>query len=481
MSTERAGTSPKRRGWKIFIAAGVMTLAVSTGIGFPFISEITSVGAGFFAKQLCSEVFVAGRDPVRVVDTDLRYFFPRVLMLIAWWKVDREAGVTRASFLGIGARVARYRDDAGCSLDPMDQPMHDSSKKAAVNSPAPLKGVSNQMVAAPSPWVAAPATKERLNALIDQGFAEANDEAASQRHTRAIVVVHNGRLLAERYAEGFDASSRFPGWSIAKSFTHALVGVLVGDGRIKLDGAVDLSEWQGDERRAISWDQLLRMKSGLAFDETYAKPLSDINAMLWLVPDAGQFAAAKPATSAPGATWRYTSGTSNIITKAIRGVLGEGEHADFPRRALFDRIGMTSALMERDGRGNLVGSSFVYATALDYAKFGWLYAMDGIWDGTRILPAGWVRHAMQPTEGSNRRYGAHFWLNSLAEEGEHFNGAPPAMLHASGFGGQWITILPAERLVIVRLGQTMNRTGWTQLSFVAAVREAIAFPRAAER
>ncbi|MSQ20541.1 MAG: class C beta-lactamase-related serine hydrolase [Betaproteobacteria bacterium] len=476
MSTDEAVIRPQRRGLKIFVGAIVLALAVSIGAGFPIVSRMTAVGAGFFAKQLCSEVFVAGRDPKHVVDTDLRYFFPRALMLIAWWKVDREAGVTRASFAGLGARVAEHRGDAGCALAPIDAPT-----RATLDQRMPLQAISTGSAAAPLPWIAVPATNVRLNALIDQAFTEANAEPASQRRTRAIVVVHNGRLLAERYAEGFDASSRFPGWSIAKSVTHALVGALVADGRVKLEGRVSLPEWQSDDRRAISWDQLLRMKSGLAFDETYAKPFSGVNAMLWLAADAGQYAAAKPATSAPGSTWHYASGTSNIITNAMRAVLGDADHAEFPRRALFDRIGMASAIMEKDGSGNLVGSSFIYATALDYAKFGWLYAMDGIWDGTRILPAGWVRHAMQPTEGSSGRYGAHFGLNSTAEEVESFKDVPPAMLHATGFGGQWVTILPAERLVIVRLGQTMNRTSWVHLSFVAAVREAIAFPRLTER
>jgi CubicO group peptidase (beta-lactamase class C family) len=474
LSTEAVGTRPRRRGLKLLIGAGVAALAVSIGAGYRVVAEITAVGAGFFAKHLCSEVFVAGRDPNNVVDTDLRYFFPRALMAIAWWKVDRNGRMTRASFFGIGARVAWHRGEAGCALEPIDSP-------AAIVSPMPVKAVSNGTAAVQAPWIAAPTNNGRLNALIDEAFSETSDQPATQRRTRAVVVVHNGRLLAERYASGFDASTRLPGWSIAKSVTHAMVGVLVGEGRIKLDGAIPLPEWRHDDRRAISWDHMLRMKSGLAFDETYAKPLSDINTMLWLASDAGQFAAAKPATSAPGATWHYASGTSNIITKAMRAVLDENDYANFPRRALFDRIGMTSALMERDASGNLVGSSFVYATALDYAKFGWLYAMDGIWDGTRILPAGWVRHATQATEGSNGRYGAHFWLNSLAEEGEHFKGAPPSMLHARGFGGQFITILPAERLVIVRLGQTMDRTSWSQLSFVAAVREAIAFPRTVER
>ncbi|MFN0304085.1 MAG: serine hydrolase domain-containing protein [Burkholderiales bacterium] len=463
------------------LGASALVLVGSIAFGIPILTRITAVASGYFAKQLCSEVFVAGRAATTVVETDLRYFFPGFAIWTARWSIDADAGIVRASFLGLGPRAARFRAGAGCALDAFDpgtqtkyradygantQPIVNASSGATAMSPAALLAVR---------WEIAPAPNDRLQAIVANAFIERSEQPSEQSRTRAIIVLHAGRLIAERYADGFDAASRFPGWSIAKSMTHAMVGVLVAEGVLKLDDPISLPEWKSDGRRSVTWDQMLRMTSGLAFDESYANPLSDVNHMLWLAADAGKFAAALPLTSPPGVMWRYTSGTTNILTRAIRGVLRDsGGREDHPSwRAMFDRIGMTSTLMERDASGNVVGSSFVYATARDYARFGWLYAMDGIWEGDRVLPPGWVRHAMQPTAGSMGRYGAHFWLEAPPHEKHHFKDAPPTMLNASGFAGQWISILPSEQLVIVRLGQSVSRTGWNQWAFIAAVREAI--------
>ncbi len=453
------------------LGASALILAGSIAFGIPVLVKITAVASGYFAKQLCSEVFVAGRAATAVVETDLRYFFPSFAIRIARWSIDADAGIARASFLGLGARAAHFRAGAGCALDAFDP----GSESKYVANTRPIVNPSSPAPAPALPWKIAPAPNDRLHTIVENAFTERSEQSSEQSRTRAIIVVHDGRLIAERYADGFDAASRFPGWSIAKSITHAMVGVLVAEGAVKIDDPMPLPEWKSDNRRSVTWDQMLRMTSGLAFDESYANPLSDVNHMLWLAADAGRFAAALPLTSPPGAMWRYTSGTTNVLTRAIRGVLRDtGRKEDhLPWRAMFERIGMMSALMEQDASGNIVGSSFVYASARDYARFGWLYAMDGIWEGARVLPPGWVQHAMQPTEGSKGRYGAHFWLEAPPGERHHFKGASPAILNASGFAGQWISILPTERLVIVRLGQSVTRTGWNQWAFIAAVREAI--------
>ncbi|MFM9884656.1 MAG: serine hydrolase domain-containing protein, partial [Burkholderiales bacterium] len=444
MGTE--GLVARRRGRlaRYSLGATALILVGLMPFGMPILMKITAVASGYFAKQLCSEVFVAGRAPKTVVETDLRYFFPGFVIGVARWSTDAEAGTARASFLGLGPRVARFRAGAGCALDAFDRET-DSKYRGDTR---PIVNPSSGVPAPALSWEIAPAPNDRLHAIVERAFIERSEQSSEQSRTRAIIVVHAGRLIAERYADGFDAASRFPGWSIAKSITHAMVGVLVAEGALKLEDSMPLPEWKNDDRRSITWDQMLRMTSGLAFDESYANPLSDVNQMLWLAADAGKFAAALPLAAPPGAVWRYTSGTTNVLTRAIRGVLRDtrGKEDHLPWRAMLDRIGMTSALMEQDASGNIVGSSFVYASARDYARFGWLYAMDGIWEGQRVLPPGWVRHAMQPTEGSMGRYGAHFWLEAPPGEQHHFKGASPAMLHASGFAGQWISILPSERL-----------------------------------
>ncbi len=475
MNTETVVVRPRRR-IRIALAALTLVIVISTVAGVPILFNVTAVGAGYFAKQLCSEVFVAGRVAQTVVETDLRYFFPRLLMWVARWATDADRGTARASFFGIGTRVARFQGDAGCVLEPVngniDAP---PGRQAAVARPMRSPALTPRLPL-PRPWAVAQGRNEKLDAILDRAFIETDEDPSAQRRTRAIFIVHDGKVIAERYAEGFGEASRFPGWSIAKSLVHAMVGMQVVAGRLKLDGTLPLPEWRHDNRRDITWDQMLRMTSGLAFDEKYANPFSDINQMLWNSADIGKFAATMQLAAPPGTTWRYTSGTSNILTHAMRTFVadGNGNEGTMPASVLFERLGMTSALIERDAAGNLVGSSFVYATAADYARFGWLYAMDGVWEGEAVLPAGWLQHAMQPTAGSDGRYGAHFWLSAPSEDQHYFKGEVPSMLHASGFGGQWITILPAERLVIVRLGQTLSRTAWNHWGFVAAVREALA-------
>ena len=469
MSTEAVVARPRRR---MVLVAFALVIAISTAVAVPILFNVTAVGAGYFAKQLCSEVFVAGRVAQTVVETDLRYFFPRLLMRVARWATDADLGSVRVSFLGIGTRVARFRGDVGCVLEPINGNVDAASGQARADIGPTVKALS----LSPRPWAVAPARNERLDAIVGGAFIDTGDDPSAHSRTRAIFIVHDGQVIAERYAEGFGEASRFAGWSIAKSIVHAMVGMQVAQGRLKLDGPLPLPEWRNDNRREINWDQMLRMTSGLAFDERYANPFSDINQMLWNTADIGKFAASMTLSASPGTTWRYTSGTSNVLTHALRALVADanGNDGKLLADALFERIGMTSALMERDAAGNLVGSSFVYATAADYARFGWLYAMNGVWEGRAVLPEGWLEHAMQPTAGSDGRYGAHFWLSAPDDERHYFKGAVPAMLHASGFGGQWITIVPAERLVIVRLGQALSRTAWNHWEFVAAVREAIA-------
>jgi CubicO group peptidase (beta-lactamase class C family) len=195
--------------------------------------------------------------------------------------------------------------------------------------------------------------------------------------------------------------------------------------------------------------------------------------MLLAVPDMASYAAGKRLLAEPGATWRYSSGTSLIISRVIRGLFASDlEYLTFPRRALFDPIGMTGATLEADAAGTLVASSFMYATARDWARFGLLYLQDGQWNGRRILPEGWVEYSRTPAPADpSRRYGAHFWLHLPAYSGA---GALPAdAYHAVGHEGQFVTIVPSRQLVVVRLGRTRYPDGWDHAAFVRDVLAAI--------
>jgi CubicO group peptidase (beta-lactamase class C family) len=238
---------------------------------------------------------------------------------------------------------------------------------------------------------------------------------------------------------------------MAKSVLHAVVGILVGAGRLDVSAAVGVPDWpEGDPRRAITLDQMLRMSSGLRFDEEYTDPESSNTIQMLFGPgkdDTAAFAAAQPALHRPDAVWSYSSGTSNIVSARVGRVVGGGEAGmrDFLERELLGRIGMRSAEPRFDAAGTWIASSFLFATARDFARFGLLCLRDGVWEGERILPPGWIDYARTPTPASGGEFGAHFWL---AQDGS-------GNFTANGFRGQYTLMCPLRDLVVVRLGTSM--------------------------
>lgn len=296
------------------------------------------------------------------------------------------------------------------------------------------------------------ADASRFAALIAHAFGETHDPQLGETH--AFVAIHRGRLVAEHYAKGFGADATYPSWSKAKSITHALVGILAGDGRIDILAPAAVPEWKdaNDPRRDITLDLLLRMSSGLAFTEEYLpeKP-SDVIEMLWGKgkDDVAHFAASFELAYAPGLFWAYSSGTSNIVARAA-GTAANARGADFERfmrQRLFEPLGMTTPLPKFDTAGTFIGSSFCFASARDFARFGLLYLRDGIWEGKRLLPEGWVDYARKPTfqqPTDMGRYGAHFWLDL----------AGPGSFSANGYQGQFTVMVPERDLVLVRHGNS---------------------------
>jgi CubicO group peptidase (beta-lactamase class C family) len=304
---------------------------------------------------------------------------------------------------------------------------------------------------------------------------EVLDPEGPMAETFAVLVVHRGRLVVERYQgalEHFDrpptpvtAATPLLSWSIAKSVLHAVVGLLVGDGRLDLDTPAAVPEWAApdDPRHAITLRHLLAMRDGLSFNEDYVDGgTSDVIEMLFGAgqSDMAHFAADRPPAAPPDARCNYSSGTSNIVSGVVARTVGPGEsYARFLHSRLFGPLGMTSADPEFDEAGTWVASSFLRASARDYARFGLLYLRDGMWDGTRLLPAGWVDYARtwvseDPDDASP--YGAHWW--GVA-------GDTRGTFRASGYEGQSITICPPLDLVVVRLGKTPleredNLTPW---------------------
>jgi len=311
--------------------------------------------------------------------------------------------------------------------------------------------------------------RARFETAIDRVFEQPWPEAYGV--TQAVVAIQHGALVAERYAPEHSQDSTFISWSMAKSILQCAIGTLVRDGRLDIAERADVPQWRspGDPRGALTVDQLLRMSSGLRFVEDYVDEHgSDCIRMLFGPGkhDVAAYAAELPLDHAPDTVWNYSSGSSNILSALVGRIVGGGV-ADrsrteaFLRREIFDRIGMKSATLRFDAAETWIGSSFVFATARDFARFGYLYLRDGVWEGERLLPTRWVDYARTPTRGSQGEYGAHWWL---AQDGS-------GRFNASGYRGQYIVVDPARDLVVVRLGESTPEQRANVLTFMRDIVE----------
>jgi len=318
----------------------------------------------------------------------------------------------------------------------------------------------------PSAFSPPPAFDEPLRELVDRALI--NDPTNPLHETSAVVVAHHGEILLERYGPGHDASSTFISWSMAKSMLSVFVGMLVGDGLLDLDAPAQIEQWQqpDDPRREITLRQLLQMRSGLAWVEDYIDDqASDVIDMLFGdgKSDTAAWAIAKPLAHPPGESWLYSSGTTNIISKIVGGALGGQEQMTAALHdRLFGPLKMTSAIPKFDQAGTWVASSFVYATARDFLAFAEFIRNDGVIDGQRLLPAGWVdesmrTHAVDPDSGQG--YGLQWWMVDDT----------PRSFAANGYEGQRIEIVPELDLCFVRLGKTNADNGEQLRAFYRSI------------
>lgn len=296
-------------------------------------------------------------------------------------------------------------------------------------------------------------------AALDAVVGRALAQPAELGTTLALLVVHRGRIVREVYGPETDAESTLISWSMAKSITHAVFGLLQGDGRLTTSDPAAVPSWAADERATITIQDLLEMASGLRFVEDYVDDaVSDVIEMLFGagIDDHAAFAAAKPLDHPPGTVFNYASGTTNILARIAGDVIGGGREGmeRFLHARLFEPLGMTSASPKFDTAGTFVGSSYVYATARDFARFGLLYLRDGMWEGSRLLPVGWAEHARTPARppipaDERHGYGAHWWRWFRSDD----------TFSANGFETQRIVVSPARDLVVVRLGKTPAEFG----------------------
>jgi CubicO group peptidase (beta-lactamase class C family) len=427
------------------------------------------VGAGYAAKIVCSNVFLADRDPNEVVALDVQAPGVWITHLIRVW-VDREHGVVHAGFLGfIGDGLAVARPGRGCTVLP------DGKLNFTAIEPArkPLQPVTDGPAADNGLWPEGGGvqTNPALEGLL------ANDTLAGPG-ARALLVVDHGRIVAERYTKGFGPGTPLLGWSMTKTVMAGVVGLLVKDGKLKLDQA---NLWPaGDGRERIRIADLLAMSSGLYFNENHGL-VSDLTSMLYLEPDMAGFARDHQMVNRVGEAWSYSSGTALILSRIVQDTLGLGAPGYIDER-LFLPLGMTTATVEQDESGTLVGSSYMYATARDWARYGQFLLQDGVWRGQPLLPAGYVSMMATPVKASDGQYGhglVWLWGSDAKTPGENPDtafGIPPDTFYMSGHDGQSIVIIRSRQLVIVRLGLTPLANHYTPQALVQAVLEATQAP-----
>lgn len=430
--------------WAILLA--ILVYAIDFGIKYAYI------GSSYDAKIVCSCTFVSGRDWESIKAEDL-YAVP-----FATIEIDKKEQSVTSNIYGFAKTKAIYRPGLGCTLVNEMEESEIRKEPELIKTPPPHLDISflNQNEVKYDTI--------RLNSAINEIFKETDSKKI--KRTRAIVILQNGKLIAEKYATNINRNTALLGWSMTKSVTNAMIGLMVKDGKLDINKPAPIAEWQNDNRNKITIDHLLRMSSGLDFEENYAEP-SDATQMLFRKKGAGSYAMQSKAKYAPDEVWYYSSGTTNILQEIIRRKFSNlADYQAFPHQRLFKKIGMNSAVLEPDASGTYVGSSFMYATARDWAKFGQLYLQDGVWNGERILPEGWVKYSSAETPNSHGQYAAQFWLYPKKEN------LPADLFQANGFEGQYVTIIPSKQLVIVRLGCTPG-DGYNHAKFVTEILKSI--------
>lgn len=412
-------------------------LVLVFGLGIlVFIREALPIISGYGCKILCSGVFVAGRTPESVIKDDLGSF----PLNLGTYTVDRADSSVTGSVLGMATRVALYRSGLGATL--VNGMTEETLKEQRVERMG-LPAVRPDTVDWPMGDRVRSGDTAGLGAAVGMAFG---DGGARRTGTRAVVVVYRGQIVAERYAPGFDRHTRLTGWSMTKGITNALVGILVNEGKLNIYQPAPVEAWQEDQRSRITMEDLLHMESGLRWWEFYGGP-SDATRMLFKEKDMGTYAIGSEVRNLPGKVFNYSSGTANILSAIIRKTVADSDYYRFPYEQLFYKTGMYSAILEPDAGGTFVGSSYCYATARDWARFGLLYLQDGVWNGQRILPKGWVDFTRRGDPETGNSYGALWWLN----EGLRHPKLPADCYSCEGYEGQYIWVIPSKDLVVVRM------------------------------
>ncbi len=407
-------------------------LTVAVYFNFPKLNFIS----GYASKNMASTVFITDRsaESVQLNDNDVP--------LIKLADVETDGKSASASVFGLMERKAICNEGLGCTL------VNDDYDPNTI-IPTPQRVKQNNKLKFPygdeeaKDTIFSNVDYDQLQKALEHAFSN-NDV----QKTRTVLVAHKNHIIGEKYLEGFTKDTPILGWSMTKSVLATLYGILEYNGKIDLNTPILLKNWDKDNRKNITLNHLLRMQSGLAWDEDYTA-ISDVTRMLFMDADMTKAQGEKEAIAAPTEIWNYSSGTSNLLSGILRKRFKtHQEYINFPYKALIDKIGMSSMLIETDMKGNFVGSSYAWATTRDWAKFGLLYLNKGNWNGEQLFDASWVDYVSKPTLHSDGTYGGHFWLNANGK----YPDVPRDLYSANGYQGQRVFIIPSKDLVVVRTG-----------------------------
>lgn len=416
----------------------LLLLLVIIGVVFYFNYPKLNIISGYAAKNMASGVYLAHRSPASMNQYDNN----APLIKLASTEVNEAEKSAHSTVYGLMKRTAVYRDGLGAVLinddyDPNELTIRPKRNQVMDTIPYPYGQ------AAPKDTVLPEVDMDQINKAIALAFS--NPET---QKTRTLLILYKGHLIAEKYIDGFDKDTPILGWSMTKSVLATYYGILERQGKLDVDWPAPIAEWKDDERKDITLNHLLRMQSGLEWEEDYTG-ISDVTRMLFLDSDMTMAQRNKKAIAKPTEIWNYSSGTTNLLSGILRQQFrSHQEYLDFPYSSLIDKIGMYSMVLEADIAGNYVGSSYAWASTRDWARFGQLYLDKGNWNGEQLFDSTWVDYITTPTIHSNGTYGAHFWLNA---EGKYPD-VPRDLFSCNGFEGQHVFVIPSKDLVVVRTG-----------------------------
>lgn len=441
---------------KILRLLALVFLIVLFYFGFTTYPKLELI-SGFSAKSIASGHFLDHRSKelIEKSDNDIP------LMELATNTIDEAGKFATSSVYGLKERKAIYREGLGATLIDDDYDISKTyllPKRTKLVNNLPFPYGNNE----PKDTLFSNVDYSKLKKMVDDSFDKNGGKA---KRTRAVVVLYKDKLIAEQYDKDFNKDSKILGWSMTKSITSSAFGVLAKQGKIDIYKPAPIAEWQKDDRKIITINDLLHMNSGLEWEENYTK-ICDATKMLFQAEDMGKVQMDKPAQFKPNTHWYYSSGTTNLLSRILRSQFKtQQEYLDFWYGALIDKIGMNSMIVEQDMSGTFVGSSYGWATPRDWSKFGLLYLHKGNWNGEQILDESWVKYTATPTNTSEGKYGAQFWLNA----GGKFPDVPRDMFYCSGYQGQMVAIIPSLDMVIVRMGVKEEEPGFDFNGFLKGI------------